>query len=246
MRLLDHVFMVGSGALGLSDPGDCHVYLIDAGGEYILIDSGGGGGVERIIANIRKEGIDPDSIHHLIVTHAHRDHANGCIGLQSRLPIRIGASRCEAQLLACGSIEDMGLDRLGLGNLPRETTFPPFSVDDLIEDGQILQIGHLELTAIEVPGHNPGCLCLFTKIDGLKVLFAGDVINCGGVISLGNWPGSNLQDYQKGMKKLAGLEIDALFPGHLMWTLSNGQNAIDLANRAFAGLFPPPNINMVP
>lgn len=44
MRLAERVHLVASGQLGvgLTDDHDCHVYLLDGGAEYALVDAGGG------------------------------------------------------------------------------------------------------------------------------------------------------------------------------------------------------------
>jgi len=101
----------------------------------------------------------------------------------------------------------------------------------------------VRLRAIVVPGHNPGCTCFFGRIDGLRVLFAGDVLFSGGFIGVGNWPGSSHAAYRTALPKLAGLDVDALLPGHGIWTLRGGQQHIDRALEDFRGLWPPPNLH---
>ncbi len=250
MKILDHVYLVGSGATGISDPGDCHVYLLDGGSELALVDAGCGINSVRILENIDRHGFDPSAVHALLITHAHRDHAGGCRSLKTALSggngLRLMASHAEGSLLAEGTLEELGLNRLGLGDRPRQETFPPVQIDQFLQDGQTLSIGNLKIKTIEVPGHNPGCMCYLVEVDGRRALFSGDVIYPGGVIGLGNWPGSDLHAYERGLQKLAGLKIDALFPGHLLWTIHGGQEHIDKALHAFQGLWPPPNINLIP
>jgi len=45
-----------------------------------LIDAGGGGGVDRIIGNIRDVGLNPERVELLILTHCHYDHIGGAMG----------------------------------------------------------------------------------------------------------------------------------------------------------------------
>ena len=256
MRIADHIHLVGSGAIGLSHPGDCHIYLIDGGSELALVDAGCGEGVRWLLDNVAASGFDPRKIRYLLLTHAHRDHAGGCLELKRILgamkqpsdgaELCVAASEPEARLLSGGTTEELGLDLLGLGDRPREQVFPPCDVDTIVQDGDALRIGNLNLTVIEVPGHNPGCVCYLLAVDGQRALFSGDVIYQGGVIGLGNWPGSDLHAYKRGLRKLAALDVDMLLPGHLLWTVRNGQAHIDKALRSFEGLWPPPNINSVP
>jgi glyoxylase-like metal-dependent hydrolase (beta-lactamase superfamily II) len=248
MKILNRIHLVGSGSAGLSNPGDSHVYLIDGSEELALVDAGCGVETQRLLDNAAADGLDPARIRTVLLTHAHRDHAGGCRALQRLLgpELRIVASAAEARLLAEGTIEELGLDLLGLGHLPREGSFPPCQADAVAQDGEAIKVGDLAVTAIEVPGHNPGCLCFFLTVDERRILFSGDVIHPGGVIGLGNWPGNDLQTYRRSLKKLAGLNIDALFSGHLLWTAAGGQAHIDRANAAFEGLWPPTNIHLIP
>ena len=79
MRLTPRLYLAGSGEVGLSDPNDCHIYLLDGGGEYALFDAGCG--TERSIAGIlgtmARERLDPARLRTVILTHHHFDHAAG-------------------------------------------------------------------------------------------------------------------------------------------------------------------------
>ena len=65
--------------------------------------------------------------------------------------------------------------------------------------------------------------------DAGRALFAGDIVFAAGIIGLINYPGSDLTRYRDNIGRLGGLGIDALLPGHLLFTLGNGQRHIDLA-----------------
>ena len=62
------------GGFDLSHRADCCVYLVEAGDELVMIDSGAGPSLDRIIENVSKLGLDPDRINHVIATHCHIDH----------------------------------------------------------------------------------------------------------------------------------------------------------------------------
>src|SRR5580765_4300335 len=88
MHVADRIHLVGSGSYGfsLSDPYDCHIYLIDGGSELALIDVGAGMGAAEVIKNVRLDGFDPARIRHIFCTHAHGDHAGGAARLRALLP----------------------------------------------------------------------------------------------------------------------------------------------------------------
>src|SRR5689334_4860983 len=56
-------------------------YLITNGKHGVLIDNNTAHSVPIILKALEKEGLTPDSIDHLIVTHVHLDHAGGTSAL---------------------------------------------------------------------------------------------------------------------------------------------------------------------
>ena len=65
------------------------------------------------------------------------------------------------------------------------------------------------------------------------------------IVGLINYPGSELAPYRTYLPRLAGLGIDALLPGHLLFTLRNGQAHIDLALARMAKSFVPLSIGQL-
>ncbi|MCL4377257.1 MAG: MBL fold metallo-hydrolase, partial [Actinobacteria bacterium] len=113
-------------------------------------------------------------------------------------------------------------------------TFKTFKVDKIINDGETIKIGNgIEIKAIHTPGHSTDSMCYFLRKDGKNILFTGDVVNHGGKFILLNCYGFNLDDYRDSIKKLSDLEIDMIFPGHGVFSLSNGQSHIDPLIEAF-------------
>jgi len=59
MRIAKDIYLVGDGAIRISNPIDCHVYLIESCEKKVLMDSGLGIEPEIIIDNIRNDGLNP-------------------------------------------------------------------------------------------------------------------------------------------------------------------------------------------
>lgn len=95
------------------------------------------------------------------------------------------------------------------------------------------------ITPILLKGHSPGLLCYFLKTAEKNVLFTSDQVFINGAIGLLNCPGSELNDYRKDIGKLADLQVDAIFPGHRLFVLSNGQEHIDKAIESLSKVFVP-------
>ena len=245
MRLTNEVELVGSGRTGirLTDPYDCHVYLLDGGGELALVDCGAGMGVERILANVRESGRDASKIGRVFATHAHADHVGGAYELRERTGGRVCVSSVEADYLERGDEDATGLSRARPnGFYPSDYRLKACAVDVRVEDGREFDVGKLRVRAIHTPGHSEGSVCYLVTGGERRMLFSGDAVFCGGRIMLLNCVGSSLADYRENLKKLSGLGVEALFPGHRRFVLKGGQEDIDSAVHALAhSLWPPPN-----
>lgn len=230
MRLHPRIYLVGSGELGLSDSWDCHIYVVDGGGELALIDAGGGRppSYAMIRRNMRDDGLDPAHIRHIILTHCHTDHARGAASWRAETGAKVYLPQIERARLEAGEA--------GVIACP---------VDVGIEHGDRIQVGDLTLQAIQVPGHSVGICAFLLEVDGYRALFAADIVFQNGLIGLINFEGSELAPYRQFLPRLANLNVDALLPGHLLFTLRNGQSHIDLALKQMQRGFVPLSIGQL-
>ncbi len=233
MKLSENIYLCGSGAFGLSPEGDCHCYALDAGDELVLIDCGLACEPSAILRNMEQDGLDTRKLTTVLLTHTHPDHVGGCAWLKQNLPVRICASAFEAEVLQNGLTETLGLTA-GPPALESFIKMPRLAADKVLDDGEILRIGALCVTAMLTPGHSPGSMCYEVKVGSFTHLFVGDTVFYKGFISLLSPPLSDYKAYPAGLQKLSGRGVDGLFPGHLTWTLQGGQAHIDMAIYNFA------------
>jgi glyoxylase-like metal-dependent hydrolase (beta-lactamase superfamily II) len=232
VRLTDGVHLVGSGEIGLSDPFDAHVYLLDGGDDLALIDAGSGRGdsVAQIMANIVGDGRDPARISQVLLTHWHPDHAGGAASWRRKLPkVRVAASATETHILEHAT--QPGLERC--------------HVDAPLENGSRLRVGHLQIDVIQVPGHSSGSVCYLVELPAGRALFTGDVVFMNGIIGLLNHPDSHLDRYRESIARLDRLQVELLFPGHMLFFLRGGQKHIDLAFEALKGDYVPYSVSQL-
>jgi hydroxyacylglutathione hydrolase len=243
MKLTDRVHLVGSGVVGfgLTDPFDCHVYLLDGGDELALVDVGAGMGAEAILENVRREGFDPARIRHVILTHAHGDHAGGAARFRELLDDPAMYLSAEtARYIREGDEVGVSIDvAKQVGIYPLDYRLEPCEIDVELREGDVIRVGTLELAVYDTPGHSDGHVSLLLERGGERMLFAGDVIFFGGKILLQAIHDCRLDRLIASLRKLRGLEVTMLFPGHLTFALSNGQSHIERANQVLDKLLIP-------
>jgi len=235
--------MVGGGEFGLSQKFDSNVYVVDCGEELAMIDAGAGVDVALIEENIKKEGLSPDRITKILLTHSHSDHAGGADWFHKRFASAVYISKEEAIGVESGEEGELGLEiARRSGFYSQEYRFPSTEVAVKLKHEDEFMCGVYKFKAMLVPGHSQGSVCYHTDLPEGKVLFSGDTVFSGGKILLLNIEGSSLSDYRQNCGKLSDLGIDILLPGHGVVVLSEGQMHIDEALKKLKLLQPPPNL----
>jgi hydroxyacylglutathione hydrolase len=245
MKIADRIHIVGSGRSGfnLTDAYDCHVYLLDGGGEYALVDAGGGRDPDGIVRLIEQDGLDPRRVTQLLLTHAHADHAAGAAGLRDRLAVRVQASADVARFVSEGDAAAASLDvARKAGVYPPNFAYPACPVDGVLAGGAIARVGDLEIGAIETPGHAAGHLSYVLRRDGRTSVFCGDAFFFGGRILLQHTWDCSVQDSIRTVERLSTLDVDGLYPGHHTFAVHDGRLQVEKAMEYVRRLLPPPQL----
>jgi hydroxyacylglutathione hydrolase len=244
MRLTEHIYLVGSGGMGfdISNPFDCHIYLIDGGSEMALIDAGAGIDIEPVLQNIRFDGLDPERLTTILLTHAHADHAGGCRDWHDALGLQIIASHTAAAYVRDGDEEKISLP--GARQFyPPGYRFAACPVEHETGDGDSVEVGTLTLRALDTPGHCSGMLAWQFEEAGKAVLFSGDTVLHGGrIVFSKDWWDCDPAQYAASIDRLSSVPCDALLPGHLSFSLNDGARHIRKARDVFRSGGMPPSI----
>lgn len=246
MRLTDRIHLVGSGSSGLylTDAYDAHAFLVVGGREAVLIDAGCGRDVDAMLRLVAQARVRPGRVSRLLLTHAHADHCGGAAAFRRELPhLRVGASEQVAEWVERGDEEAMSID---LGRradfYPPEFRVEPCPVADALTDGQVLDLGDCAVRVLATPGHAAGHLAYVVDDGAAIALLSGDLIFWGGKVSLlASWD-CDLQALLSSVRRLEGLAVDALLPGHHNLALRDGRAHVDKANRLIRAGFVPPSI----
>jgi glyoxylase-like metal-dependent hydrolase (beta-lactamase superfamily II) len=199
-EIVKDIFIVGGPEI--TDGRDGCVYLINLG-ELILIDTGAGWSVEKIVNNIQKLGYNSKNLSKILLTHCHIDHIGGVPEIKKRFGSKIYIHKLDAPPLESG-------DQILTAATWYQTTFPPTPVDvKLNSPEETLMIGEQKMICLHTPGHTPGSISIYLDRDGKRILFAQDLH--GPLLAEF---GSSLGDWDRSTKKLLDLDADILCEGH--------------------------------
>lgn len=241
MKITEHIYLVASGkwGFGISQEIDCNVYLLDTGDGLVLIDSGTGLEPERMDAVIESHGFSVKDIRAVFLTHYHGDHACGASRIQKLSGCEIYAPELEAEAICLGDEKATSLAGAKGSLYPADFVYPPSDHVTGVRDGEIITIGKLALKAYLCPGHSLQDMVLFGKIDGKNCLFSGDFVFAHGQVLIQSLYDVSIYPYAEAMRRIAGLPIEAIFPGHGVFCLENGVAFLEKAVEKFnSGLLP--------
>lgn len=153
-------------------------YLVMSDAGPILIETGPGSTFDRLEEALGEHGVRPGDITDALVTHIHFDHA-GAAGLLAEHGATIHVHEFGAQhlidpskLLASATrIYGEDMDRLWgrIIAIPAEQVRP-------VHDGDVLNFGDVQITAIETPGHARHHHAFRMETQRGPVCFAGDAV----------------------------------------------------------------------
>ena len=197
--------------LKLSDS-DSNIYIIDDA----AIDSGTGFNFSRLYTLLKVLKKSVADIKQVINTHGHFDHIGGNGYF---INAKVAIHENDADIIETGDIERSVADFF-------DGKLKPRTVDMKLKEGDVLNIGGMELEVIHTPGHTPGSICLYNRKDG--ILFTGDTIFANGV-GRTDLPGGDPNALRESIEKLKKLDVKIILPGHGEPVLENAKNVIENA-----------------
>lgn len=127
--------------------------LIETSDGLVLVDGGLPQSAEKIVANVRQLGFDPEAIKTILVSHAHFDHAGGIAAIQRLTKAAVYTSRAGVATLSTGQLQE---DDPQYNYGDSSTSFPAIRNVDSVENGEMLTLGDVEIQSVYTPGHTPG------------------------------------------------------------------------------------------
>jgi glyoxylase-like metal-dependent hydrolase (beta-lactamase superfamily II) len=169
-----------AGVAGDALPLAVNCFVIRTGGETILVDTGGGTTMETLgllPANLRAAGLAPEDIAHILLTHAHRDHANGLIdaaGAAAFPKAEVSLHEEEARFYLDRTFTDADPERWRNGSAEARRNLAPYQ-------GRIRRFREGEIfpgvSAVLLAGHTPGHAGFLVQSRGERLLIWGDIVH---------------------------------------------------------------------
>ncbi|WP_425061194.1 Hydroxyacylglutathione hydrolase GloC [Sporomusa carbonis] len=181
------------GSLGTN----CYIVYCEQTLKAGIIDPGGS--AESVIAEVNKLGL---KVEYIINTHGHADHIAANAAVQQATGAKILIHHADAVMLTSAQ-HNLSMF---IGN-----SFVCPAADRLLNHGDTINIGSIELKVLHTPGHTPGGICLLVG----KILVAGDTLFAES-IGRTDFPGGSYSQLITSIKDhLLTLDDDVrVLPGH--------------------------------
>jgi glyoxylase-like metal-dependent hydrolase (beta-lactamase superfamily II) len=198
------------------------VYLLEGNGSSMMVSGGMSYIVPDLLRQFKEFGIEENRIKKLLILHSHFDHVGIVPFFKRRHPeIEVYASERGWEILqmdkAILTINEFS--RNVAKRMKKEDVYSTYDLewrDDVsgktIHDGDRIDLGDLEVSILETPGHSSCCIAAY--VPGLKALFPTD----GGgipfddtIVTSGN---SNYTNYQQSLERLKNLEVEVYCADH--------------------------------
>ncbi|MEE1876258.1 subclass B3 metallo-beta-lactamase [Altererythrobacter litoralis] len=195
---------------------------------HVLIDTGTEPGARDVVENIAELGFKIEDIAVLTHSHEHFDHVGGFAYAKQLGTMKVAVARAAAEAFRTGNSDPAD---------PQHGTLPPMApveVSREIDDGDVIRVGSVGLTALAMPGHTPGALSwTWQECDDGKVCRTIVYADSLSPVSADDYHFSDhptyLADYRASLAKLAKLDCDILLTPH--------PSASDMISRAANGSF---------
>jgi len=189
-----------------------NVYLVIAGEELTLVDTGMPKNTEKILGYIRELGWQPSDVSRILLTHFHIDHAGSAYEIRKLTNAKIAIHQEDADFVSGKKPAPIPKDFPR--NLPRASSsfseFTPVQPDITLKQND--KVG--ALTVIHTPGHTPGSISLYDP--DRRLLFVGDAIRYteGRITGPPEQFTLDMQQATRSIEIISQLNFDVMLSGH--------------------------------
>lgn len=179
---------------------DANTYVIKAD-ITVIVDPGREKYLALLLEELQLDGIDPESIDSILITHLHPDHCDATAAFKDISGAKVALHSLQLEYLDV-MIEEASRF-LGISK-SRE-----FEADIVFDD--VLSLGNRELSILPTPGHSPDSICLYSADE--KILLCGDLV-FEKSIGRDDLPFGDGKELMRSINMMSALDVELLLPGH--------------------------------
>ena len=190
---------------------DLSVFLITSDEGHILINTGLADSTGMIRENMASLGFRLEDVRILLTQQSHWDHTAALAEIKEIAGAEMWATEDDARVLEDGGFSDP--------HFGGQVSFPPLSVDRIISEGDVIELGDIRLTVYEHPGHTEGSSSYAMTVNengrDYRVLIANmGTINAGKQLVVDpTYPGV-ADDFASTYSRQKAMEIDVWVAAH--------------------------------
>ena len=139
-RIIGNLYYVGTY--------DLAVFLITSDEGHILINTGAQSSTSMIENSMESLGFKLKDVKILLTMQAHWDHTAALAEIKEMTGAEMWATADDAPVLEDGGVSDR--------HFGGKESFKPISVSHIINDGDLIELGDIQLKVLETPGHSNG------------------------------------------------------------------------------------------
>lgn len=182
-----------------------NIYAFTEDSDIALVDTGSGMAPNSVAPQLEQLGLKIEKISKVIITHGHIDHVGGLTEI---------TEHCSPQVFIHKNDADE-LDSLGIKS-------PSY-----LNDGDVIRLGHRDLTVIHTPGDTEGSICLHDN----ELILTGDTAFPGGFFGRTDLPSGDWRKLIDSLDKLSHLNVRIMLPGHEEPLLSDASSHLKMSRK---------------
>lgn len=202
-RVIGNLFAVGTRDLG--------VFLITSDAGHILVNTGLEDSTPLIRENVESLGFHLEDLKVLLTMQAHYDHTAALAEIKELAGAEMWATEKDARVLADGGFSDP--------HFGGRVSFPPVTVDRILRDGEVIELGDIRLVVHEHPGHTEGSSSYTMLVNENGRDYRVGLVNMG-TINDGKrlfvdptYPGAG-EDFAETYRRQKAMEVDVWVAAH--------------------------------
>ena len=202
-RVIGNLYAVGTH--------DLAVFLVTSDEGHILVNTGLEDSTALIRSNMESLGFRLEDVKILLQMQAHWDHTAALAEIKQITGAKLWATEGDAPVLEDGGFSDP--------HFGGRESFKPVSVDKIIAEGDLIELGDTRLTVLETPGHTTGSSSYLMQVreggrDYDVVIANMGTINAGKQLVVDpTYPGV-ADDFADTFRKQRALAVDVWVAAH--------------------------------